>query len=151
MSPRAAIGAASLTLALASCGGGSHVERRAHGVGEEAARGAAERLPTANRTAFYQLATVDGLVRARAVVARTHGPTSISPTGLADAQQRLSILSPADPGLRALRGELAGALTGVIRKGLGAARAALTVCDRVYIGLLRYQHTHPQVVGLIPD
>jgi hypothetical protein len=121
------------------------------GDAEEAARSAANRLPPRDRLAFYQLATIDGLVRSRAVVAVPGRAPRVSAADVSDARRRLTLLTPRDPGLRALRRGLGAALARVARRPAGARRAVLSAADAVYAGLVRYERAHPAVAGLVPD
>ena len=47
-------------------------------------------LPPADRVAFYQLATVDGLVRSRAVVSDERGTIRVSQPDVDDSRRRLA-------------------------------------------------------------
>jgi hypothetical protein len=145
---------------VAGCGGHAHspavhstaARDRGGGDGaEEAARAAADRLPPSDRLAFYELATVDGLVRSRAVVSGPGRAPRVSAADVSDARRRLTVLAPRDRGLRALRRDLGVALARVARRQAGARRAVLSATDAVYAGLVRYERAHPAVAGLVPD
>ena len=142
------VAAAFMSLALlAGCGGES--DRKS---GEEdSARAAAQKLPAADRIAFYQLATVDGLIRSRAVVATTGGRIRVSLRDVADARRRVDGLAPRDKGLARARDGLARALAGVAARRPGAPARALRGADAAYLALREYQRQHPAVVGLVPD
>jgi hypothetical protein len=94
--------------------------------------------PAADRVAFYQLATIIGALRS-------------APLDVTDAQRRLAQLSPRDPGLRELRDNLTTALARVTPHRAGARRTSLSATNAAYLRLLRYQHSHPAVAGMIPD
>jgi predicted small lipoprotein YifL len=104
------------------------------GCGGEGKRKQPNELPAADRVAFYQLATVDGLLR--------------TPGRSVDAQTQLAGLAPHDPSLKRLREELAGAASAAAAGRRAESRQAL---ELVYRGLLRYQRAHPALAGLVPD
>jgi len=108
-------------------------------------------LPPADRVAFYQLATVDGLVRSRAVVSDERGTIRVSQPDVDDSRRRLAALAPGDKGLKRVRGELLSALAAVAATRPGAPRGALRAAHDVYLELLRYESLHPQVARVVPD
>jgi hypothetical protein len=149
MTPRRlGVAAIASLMLLGGCGGKSE---RGRGGEEEAARRAIEKLPAADRLGFYQLATVEGLIRSRAVVASGRGRLRVSYPDVADARRRLAALSPRDPALARARVQLVRVMAAVAARRPGAPRAALRVADAAYLNLERYQHRHPEVVGLVPD
>jgi hypothetical protein len=155
-------------LGVAACGGtkersntGERAAEKDRGGGEEAER---ERLRSkinpADRTAFYQEATVSGLVREQAANQRpgTKYPAPLSPTRLDEASKRLHALRPRDPLLRALRARLLAAVADLhAAVGVGksarerAAAKALAETTAVNRGLDRYTRHVPATTGLVPD
>jgi len=155
-------------LGVAACGGskersdtGERAAEKDRGGGEEAER---ERLRSkinpADRTAFYQEATVSGLVREQAANQRreTKYPAPLDPARLDAASKRLHSLRPRDTLLRALRARLLAAVAD-LRAAAGAdkgvreraAAKALVETAAVNRGLDRYTRRVPATTGLVPD
>jgi hypothetical protein len=148
-------------LALAGCGGGSHKENGEGGGGEEvdqAREEALNQIPEADRTAFLQLASAIGTVRARAapVVVGTASHLT-SPAALLAARSQVSRLQPVDQELARLRGQLIPVVTRFARAPISgaasrrAARAAIDRADRIEAGLRSYAQRTPAIGGAIPD
>jgi hypothetical protein len=155
-------------LGVAACGGskeGSNKGERAaekdRGGGEEAER---ERLRSkinpADRAAFYQEATISGLVREQAANQRpgTKYPAPLDPARLDEASKRLHALRPRDRLLRSLRARLHAAVAD-LRAAAGAgkrareraAAKALAETAAVNRGLDLYTRRVPATTGLVPD
>lgn len=129
--------------------------------GEEAER---ERLRSkinlADRTAFYQEATISGLVREQAANQRpgTKYPASLDPARLDEVSKRLHALRPRDRLLRTLRARLLTAVAD-LRAAAGAGKAArqraaskaLAETAAVNRALDRYTRRVPATTGLVPD
>src|SRR5437763_7968847 len=103
---------ASAALALAGCGGGSEKkESGEHGGGKEADQGQAEalnKIPVADRTAFFEIASALGTVRARAAPVAVGTSSQLrSAAPLLAARTRVAGLRPADRELVRLRDQTA--------------------------------------------
>ena len=151
------------------CGGGSgegtgdHQEAGSgeHGGGEEADQAssqALDKIPEADRTAFIQLATSIGTLRARAAPVAVGSSDALGPAApIVTARAQVSALHPSDPRLVATRVRLIPALTVFAHAPLTgpgarrAARAAIRRADRIERGLQRYSRTQPAIGGVIPD
>jgi hypothetical protein len=159
---------ASFALALVSCGGSSDKESggESHGeggerTGEEAEQGQSEalnKIPEGDRTAFFQLATAIGTLRARAApVAVGTSPQLENAAPLRAARAQVAKLRPADPQLVQLRAQLLPLLarfTKAPESGAGAtraAKAAIADADRIEAGLRAYTQRTPAIGGAIPD
>jgi hypothetical protein len=131
-------------------GGGKHEERadKAESAGgEEREREEATRhIPARDRVAFYQLATITGIVRSDALARSPRTRAS-----LRRALPRLERLSPRDPLLRKARNELAGAARALRSDRRRSRRAALRAADRVSAGLRSYTRKEPGAGALVPD
>jgi hypothetical protein len=115
-------------------------------------------IPSVDRTAFYEIATVSGSLRLSAAPValgqanRQHGTEE-----LVTARHRLAALRPRDPQLARLTAKLRAALAVAIRPvhGLGAvrqaARRALHATDVINAGLRSYAARHPATAALIPE
>jgi hypothetical protein len=155
-------------LGIPACGGskersdtGERAAEKDGGGGEEAER---ERLRSkinpADRTAFYQEATVSGLVREQAANQRpgTKYPAPLDPARLDEASKRLDALRPRDRLLRSLRARLRAAVAD-LHAAVGAdkgpreraAAKALAETAAVNRGLDRYTRRVPATTGLVPD
>jgi hypothetical protein len=147
--------------ALAGCGGGSHKESgEGQGGGEvdQAQAEALNNIPEADRTAFLQLATAIGTLRARAApVAVGTASHLTSPAGLLAARSLVSRLTPTDRELARLRDRLVPVLTRFAKAPISgsasrrAARAAIDHADRIEAGLRSYAQRTPAIGGAIPD
>ena len=143
---------------LVACGdGGSATRNGARGQQGASQRRSAE-IPKADRTAFYEIATVSGSLRLSAApvaLGRTDRPTGRAE--LVAARKRLAGLRPRDQQLASLRVKLRTALAFALRPvhGLPAvrqsARRALEATDVINAGLRRYAERHPATAALIPD
>jgi hypothetical protein len=152
---------ASAALALAGCGGGSDKESTEHGGGEEADQGQADalnKIPVADRTAFFEIASALGTVRARAApvaVGTSAQLTSAAP--LVAARARVAALRPADQQLVRLRDQTVPLLTSFAHSPASgpaarrAARLAIAGGDRIEAGLRAYTQRVPAIGGAIPD
>src|SRR3954447_17485446 len=100
----------SASLVFAGCGGASHKEGGESEAGEEAEQGQAEalnKIPEADRTAFFQLATAIGTLRARAAPVAVGSSTQLSSAApLHAARAQVAQLQPPDQQLAHLRDEL---------------------------------------------
>src|SRR4051812_28618518 len=98
------------SLVFAGCGGESHQGGGESEAGEEAEQGQAEalnKIPEADRTAFFQLATAIGTLRARAAPVAVGSSTQLSSAApLRAARAQVAQLQPTDQQLAHLRGEL---------------------------------------------
>jgi hypothetical protein len=145
---------------LIGCGDGGSATR--NGERQHVEQGASQRrsaeIPHADRTAFYEIATVSGSLRLSAAPValgqanRQHGTEE-----LVTARHRLAALRPRDPQLARLTAKLRAALAVAIRPvhGLGAvrqaARRALHATDVINAGLRSYAARHPATAALIPE
>jgi hypothetical protein len=115
---------------------------------------AAANIPTADRIAYYQLATTTGLVRAASVAALSGDPRPLKAGAdeLTAARARLARSSPRDPGLRAARRRLLAMLRGAAgepsRREAGRELAAL---DQIERRLSSYLQREPANASLLPD
>ncbi len=147
---------------LAGCGSGSDHKAGGDGAaGEEAQQRQAEalaKIPEADRTAFFQLATAIGTVRARAapvVVGSSDHLSGAAP--LVAARTQVAGLHPADPDLVRLRDRLVPVLKSFSRASASgpaarrAARQAFSSADRIEAGLRIYARRTPAIGGAIPD
>jgi hypothetical protein len=150
----------------AGCGGGSstgNAEKPASGdeqdkQGEQEGAKALAQVPKADQTAFIQLATVIGALRARAapVAVGTSGRLG-SAAPLIAGRRQIADLRPQEPDLTRLRDRLLPLLTRFSRaptsgpESRRAARAAIAEADRIEAGLRHYSQVRPAVGGLIPD
>lgn len=109
-----------------------------------------EQLSPADRVAYYQIATTSGLLRARAasVMAGQRGTTRSSLTA---GRARLALIRPKSGALRALRGQLTGAIDALLRhETRSAAKAAMRATDRINKGLESYSKGKA-VRAVLPD
>jgi hypothetical protein len=147
---------------LAGCGGKSGKDSSGEGAGgEEADQRQAEALakvPQSDQTAFIQLATVIGALRARAAPVAVGTSRQLgSAAPLRKGRSQVIALRPSDPTLVKARKELLPALTRFSRApstgaaSRRAARAAIADADRIEAGLRSYAQTRPAIGGLIPD
>jgi hypothetical protein len=155
------IALASAGPAVAGCGSGSHKENAqpaGDGEAEQSQADALAKIPKADRTAFFQLATAIGALRARAApvaVGTSSHLTSSAP--LVAARGQLARLRPADPDLARLRDRLVPLLTRFARAPTSgaasrrSARAAISRADRIEAGLRAYTQRTPAIGGAIPD
>jgi hypothetical protein len=126
--------------------------------GEERGSRALEKIPLADRIAYFQLAGVAGLVRRIAVsIALPRGGSTGRPARatLGAAVARLRKLRPRDNGLAELQVRLLGALRQLQHAGPAAnrriGRSTLQATDLVNSGLRRFASQHPAVGALVPD
>jgi hypothetical protein len=126
--------------------------------GDQAQSDALDKIPDSDRTAFIQLATSIGTLRARAAPVAVGQTDTLGPAApIVAARAQVVALHPSDPGLVAVRRRLVptlalfahAPLTGPAAKR--AARAALRRADRLEAGLRRYSRTQPAIGGVIPD
>ncbi|MDX6616826.1 MAG: hypothetical protein QOD60_1917 [Solirubrobacterales bacterium] len=147
---------------LPGCGGGSSTDNAEKDAGgEQGQQGQAKALaqvPEADQTAFIQLATVIGVLRARAApvaVGTSRRLGSAAP--LIAGRMKVAALRPQDRDLTRLRDRLLPLLTRFSRAPSSgpasrrAARAAIAEADRIEAGLRHYSQVRPAVGGLIPD
>ena len=147
--------------ALAGCGGESQKEGGEHEAGEEAEQGQADalnKIPEADRTAFFQLATAIGALRARAAPVAVGTSAELSSAApLRQARRQVARLHPVDPQLLRLREELMPVLARFERAPVSgeaagrAAKAAIADADRIEAGLRAYSQRTPAIGGAIPD
>jgi hypothetical protein len=148
-------------LALAGCGGGSDKENGERRGGEEvdqAREEALNKIPTADRTAFLQLATAIGALRARAAPVAVGTASRLTrPNGILAASSQVTRLKPTDQELARLRDRLVPVLTRFAKAPISgaasrrAAKAALHHADRIEAGLRSYVQRTPAIGGAIPD
>jgi hypothetical protein len=147
---------------ITGCGGGSHEDNgegsKQGEEGEQRQAEALDKIPVADQTAFTQLATAIGTLRARAApVAVGTSQRLASAAPLLTARGQVNSLRPSDPRLSRLRGQLIPVLTRFSRAPTSgaaarrAARAAIADADRIEAGLRRYAQGSPAIGGLIPD
>jgi hypothetical protein len=147
---------------LAGCGGESstdHGQKQESGdQGEEGQAKALAQVPKEDQTAFIQLATVIGVLRARAApvaVGTSRRLGSAAP--LIAGRKQVAALQPKDPDLTRVRDRLLPLLTRFSRAPSSgpasrrAARTAIAEADRIEAGLRHYSQVHAAVGGLIPD
>jgi hypothetical protein len=140
---------------LVACGDGEkstpsgHVQR-----GESEAR----KIPAADRTAFYAVATVSGSLRLSVAPAAIGQAKRLHDTrGLVAARQRLAALRPRNRQLAVLRTKLRAALADAVQPIRGpdavrrVARSALRATDLINAGLRSYVRRHPAAAALIPE
>jgi hypothetical protein len=147
---------------LAGCGGGSSAdngEKQESGEqGEEGQAKALAQVPKEDQTAFIQLGTVIGVLRARAapVAVGTSGRLG-SAAPLIAGRKQVAALKPQDPDLTRVRDQLLPVLARFSRAPSSgpasrrSARAAIAEADRIEAGLRHYSQVRPAVGGLIPD
>jgi len=147
-------------LALAGCGGGSDKENgeRQGGEVDQAQEEALSKIPTADRTAFLQLATAIGALRARAAPVAVGTASRLTrPNGLLAARSQVTRLRPTDQQLARLRDRLVPVLTRFAKAPISgatsrrAAKAAIHHADRIEAGLRSYAQRTPAIGGAIPD
>jgi hypothetical protein len=155
-------------IVVTGCGGGSSKDKGEqeagsgdNGGGEEADQegsSALDKIPDSDRTAFLQLATSIGTLRARAAPVAVGSSATLGPAApIVRARAQVSALHPADPNLVATRARLIPALSVFAHAPLAgagatrAARAAIARADRIERGLQRYSRSQPAIGGVIPD
>ena len=161
--------AASAALTQAGCGGESSKESGENaqgesgegGSGEEAEGGQAEalgKIPQADRSAFFALATAIGALRARAAPVAVGSSTGLgSAASLRTARAQIAGLRPVDPQLVRVRMQLLPVLVSFAdapRSGAAAkraAKAAIADADRIEAVLRVYSQRTPAIGGAIPD
>jgi len=153
-------------LVLAGCGGGSDgaAKRKVEAPSGEQARELAARqaalkgVPTADRTAFYQLATATGLLREHGALASLSRPQRPRLHAvLSAANGRVRALRPGASTLSRLRDRLLPELRAALaapHSGAAAKRAGrteLAAAGRITRGLDRFVRRDPRFAALIPD
>ena len=143
------------SLALSACGGGDGASKsKGEATGErgeasEQAEREAQlrRIPASDRVAFYQVATVTGLLRERAAL-QTAGrrPRAALARELFAGRDRVRAVHPRDRRLVALRFRLLRALA-----ARGAPRAELAAADRIARELTTLLRREPAYAALVPD
>lgn len=126
--------------------------------GDQAQSGALDKIPDSDRTAFIQLATSIGTLRARAAPVAVGQTDTLGPAApIIAARSQVVALHPSDAGLVSVRRRLVPTLTLFAHApptgppAKRAARAALRRADRLEAGLRRYSRTQPAIGGVIPD
>jgi hypothetical protein len=156
-------------MAAAGCGGGGgdrHQGEAGGDAGCEQLKGESEReqcekqqvakkIPSADRIAYYQLATTAGLLRSSAIATARGLPAPVRAgrAEVAAARARVAQLDPRDRGLRRVQRQLRRLLDQEAR-GLGRADAdrALGVLGRIDAQLNRYvRRREPAQAALVPD
>jgi hypothetical protein len=142
------------SLALSACGGGDagsskHRAKGERGEASEQAEREAQlrRIPAGDRAAFYQVATVTGLLRERAAL-QTAGrrPRAALARELAAGRDRVRAVHPRDARLVALRVRVLRALA-----ARRAPRAELAAADRIARDLTTLLRREPAYAALVPD
>jgi hypothetical protein len=150
---------------VAGCGGGSSADNgEQHDGGEQGDQGeegqakALTQVPKEDQTAFIQLGTVIGALRARAAPVAVGTSARLgSAAPLMAGRAQIAALEPQDPDLTRVRDQLLPVLTRFSRAPRSgpasrrAARAAIAEADRIEAGLRHYAQVRPAVGGLIPD
>ncbi|HVS29525.1 MAG TPA: hypothetical protein VHE14_08225 [Solirubrobacteraceae bacterium] len=150
-------------LVLGGCGGhravrpaGARPQQRADEAESARARALA-RIPSADRSAYFEIAEASGRVRAAAAAvlyARYSRQPHAGRAALASVQRKLSSASPHDPALAALRRQTLAAIA-QLRPGRPltrtSARRTLAVTASVNAGLRAYGRRHPAIAALVPD
>ena len=164
-----------LGVGAAGCGGGSDENKGEHAEseqpngdeeggeeggeeGENAQAEALAKIPPADRTAFFRLATAIGTLRARAAPVAIGSSTQLSSAaGLRTARAQVTRLHPKDAQLRGLRDRLVPVLAAFARAPSSgpaarrASQAAIARANRIEAGLRSYTHRTPAIGGAIPD
>lgn len=153
-------------VATTGCGGSSHKEsgeeaKTEQGGGDEAEQGQADalgKIPEADRTAFFALATAIGALRARAAPVAVGSSTDLgSAASLRTARAQVAGLRPVDPQLVKVRVQLLPVLARFAEATLSgaaakrAAKAAIADADRIEAVLRAYSQRTPAIGGAIPD
>jgi hypothetical protein len=154
--------ACSLGPALGGCGGSGPGEPSSEdpdaGLSEEQREEseraeAADRVPEADRLAYYQLATGSGLLRAwaQAVSSGQQPPAGADDAELRAAERRLAELDAEDPGLERLVARLIRALRRASGRDRSEAKRLVSESDAINAGLQRYVRRNPVISILLPD
>jgi hypothetical protein len=153
-----AVGPVARNGAVAICLGVLAVNLLGCGGGKDSGQKGAPPIPSADRAAFYGIATTSGSLRASAAPAALGQASGLRGRAeLVAARRRLAALHPPDRRLAALRVKLVAALGAAVRPvhGTGAARLAareaLRATDAINAGLRSYAARHPATAALIPD
>ena len=146
-----------LAAVMIGCGGGGNAPSAGGETDHSAGR--STRIPAADRTAFYTIATASGTLRRDAAPAALGQPGArLDRKELAALRGQVRAVRPRDPRLARLRTALAAALGAASRAPHGsaaalrvAAKRALQATDSINTGLDDYAALHPAVAGLVPD